>query len=110
MSGPYEAHADTQLGMDGINGPTGLLFLWQSSHEWIEPELADVPGASGGAPIVFGLLVIWLLGPLMILNLVWSGIVIWGGKRKGDRVTSILLFGLMSVAWVCLVLFSASKL
>ena len=97
-------------GWIGINGLIGLLFLWLSSHEWIEPELKDFPGASGGGPIVFTLLVFWLLGPLMILNLVWLGIMIWGGKRMRDWVTSILLVGLMSVAWLCLVLFSASKL
>jgi hypothetical protein len=93
----------------GINALISLMFLWQSTYECIEPELASFPGASGGAPIVFGLWLIWLVGPVMILNLVWLGIVILAGKRKGDWVTSILLFGLMSVAWVCLVLFSASK-
>jgi hypothetical protein len=93
----------------GINGLIGFLFLWLSSREWIEPELKDFPGASGGAPIVFTLLVFELLGPLMILNLVWLGIMVWVGKRIGNRIATISLFALMTAGWICLVLFSASK-
>jgi hypothetical protein len=92
-----------------INGLVGLWFLRLSSDEWIEPALRNFPGASGGAPIVFTLLVFELLGPLMILNLIWLGIMAWGAKRVRDRIATISLFAEMTAGWICLVLFSASK-
>jgi hypothetical protein len=58
----------------GVANLVGMLvFLkWSASCCWIEPELKDVPGASGGAAFV------WALGPLPVLaafvvaDLVWA--------------------------------------
>ncbi|WP_140637472.1 hypothetical protein [Methylibium rhizosphaerae] len=35
------------------NALVAAAFLFAASHTWIEPELADVPGASGGAGAVW---------------------------------------------------------
>lgn len=36
-----------------LNVMGALLFLAVASKTWIEPEVADIPGASGGAGIVW---------------------------------------------------------
>jgi hypothetical protein len=35
---------------------------------WIEPELVDIPGASGGAPMIWFLASLWTFGLLVLLN------------------------------------------
>lgn len=50
-------------------------LLWTASCCWIEPELKDVPGASGGMAFV------WALGPLPLLavfvleDFAWAAVV-----------------------------------
>src|SRR5471030_3473314 len=55
-----------------------LLYMFIASATWVEPELADVAGASGGDAVI------WVLGALPILlflsvvniaGLIWSTIV-----------------------------------
>ncbi len=85
---------------DGIwlamNAVAVIAFLWWSSRTWIEPELRDVPGASGGAPLVFTLLVLWMLGPLSLLNLGWLA---WSARRalRERDWTPVSIFGLIVV-------------
>ena len=64
-----------------------LVFLgWSSSCCWIEPELADVPGASGGEAFV------WAAGPLPMLagfvlaDLAWAMVV--SSNRKKETLRS----------------------
>lgn len=97
-------------GVVGVNGAIAVVFLWLSSRQWIEPEVRDIPGASGGGPVVFSLLVLWILVPLLILNPIWLGAAIWRKKRTGEWIHQDRLFAVMAVAWVSLILFSASKL
>lgn len=93
----------------GLNGGAAIIFLYLSSSTWIEPELKDVPGASGGAPVVFTLIVLWVLGPLSLLNLGWLAWTARGSFREREW-TPVGIFGLMTVCWIAVVLFSASKL
>jgi hypothetical protein len=39
-----------------------------SNAWWMEPELADVPGASGGGPFVWFVTSLWALGLLVLIN------------------------------------------
>jgi hypothetical protein len=92
----------------GLNGLSGLVFLFLSSSQWIEPELKDDPGASGGAPFVFALLVLWSVVPIMVLNLAWLAFSARKAFRDRDW-TPPITFAAIAAAWVALVMFSASK-
>lgn len=71
---------------------------WSASCCWIEPELKDVPGASGGAAFV------WAFGPLLILvafvlvDLIW-GAIVEIKAQPGQRLKSIGAPLLMLVFW-----------
>lgn len=93
----------------GLNGMVAIIFLWLTSSQWIEPELKDVPGASGGGPFVFTLFVLWVVGPISLLNLGWLGWTARRSLRERDW-TPVGIFGLMVVGWMAVMLFSASKL
>jgi len=54
-------------------------FLGVASFSWIEPELADYPGASGGAAVVWFMTAVPLLLVSGIGNL---GVLAWGGVRR----------------------------
>ena len=54
-----------------INAIGIICYLWLASVCWMEPELANVPGASGGAPIVWGLTALPVLGLFCILDIFW---------------------------------------
>lgn len=92
-----------------INGLFAVGFLLWSSTQWIEPELKDYPGASGGAPIVFTLIVFSLLGPLAVVNLLWTAMALRRWVIRGDRA-SLLTIAVTGAVWVCLVLYSASRI
>src|SRR4051812_27578442 len=55
-----------------LNGIGVITYLVFASHCWIEPELADFPGASGGAPIVWGLTALPLLLVFLVLDSIWA--------------------------------------
>ena len=93
----------------GLNAVAAIIFLWWTSSTWIEPELKDVPGASGGAPVVFTLIVFWVLGPMSLLNLGWLAWTARRSLRERDWTTTGV-FGLMVAGWIAIVLLSASKL
>ncbi|MDB5470927.1 MAG: hypothetical protein JWR84_2487 [Caulobacter sp.] len=91
-----------------LNGMAALIFLWLSSSQWIEPELRGYPGASGGAPVIFALIVAQLLGPLLLLNLIWLGLAAWKSLPQRDW-TPVWAFAGMAVGWIGLIHFSASR-
>jgi hypothetical protein len=79
---------------------TGMaIFLrWSASCCWIEPELKDVPGASGGAAFV------WALGPLPILvafmlaDFGWAAVVEIRSS-PGRRLKPLAIPLLVIVGW-----------
>ena len=82
-----------------------LVFLrWSASCCWIEPELKDVPGASGGAAFV------WALGPLPILvafvlaDLGW-GIVAEIKAPPERRLYSLAAPVLVLIGWAAVFVF-----
>lgn len=56
------------------NTVLSLAFLLMASQTWIEPELANVPGASGGAGVVWFLVAVPIAVLAAILN---AGVLAW---------------------------------
>jgi len=82
-----------------------LVFLkWSASCCWIEPELKDVPGASGGEAFV------WALGPLPVLaafvlaNLGWT-IVVEIKAPPQRRAYALAAPILMLIGWMAVFVF-----
>ncbi len=81
-----------------------VVFLALASRAWIEPELADVPGASGGDAFVWAGLVFPVLGFVALAHIVFAAVALrcfikakqWGGA-------AVLL--LSSIAWFVALLF-----
>lgn len=48
-----------------------IAFVWVASFYWIEPNLADVPGASGGAFFLWGEGAVPILLGFVVLDLLW---------------------------------------
>jgi hypothetical protein len=69
------------------------LFLAVASISWIEPELAEVPGASGGAGIVWGLSALPVFAVCTLLNLVALAWACMARRGQGAWPVS-------SLAWV----------
>ena len=48
-----------------------IAYLLFASRCWIEPELANMPGASGGAPIIWGLTALPILITFFTIDFLW---------------------------------------
>jgi len=59
------------LGFSALNSVGIVLYLVFAVPCWIEPELADVPGASGGAADVWGLTALPVLAGFVVINAGW---------------------------------------
>jgi hypothetical protein len=55
------------------------MYLWFSVPLWAPSELANIPGAGAGDPIVWGLSALPTLAFFLLLNLVWLA---WGGVAR----------------------------
>ncbi len=91
----------------GANALLAAAFLWFTSSLWIEPDLRDIPGASGGGPIIFMLALLWLLAPLSPLILLGLGLAVRSGLRdaRWGRLGAVCL---TIAAWIGAIWFSAS--
>jgi hypothetical protein len=81
-----------------------LFLRWSVSCCWIEPQLRDVPGASGGAAFV------WAFGPLKILiafvlaDFVWTAVVEIRSSR-GRRLKNLVVPLLVLFGWAATFVF-----
>ncbi len=48
-----------------------IVYLLFATQGWIEPELADVPGAIGGGAIVWGLTALPTLLAFIVIDVLW---------------------------------------
>jgi hypothetical protein len=71
-----------------VVGASVFLFV-ASSYSWVEPELAQYPGASGGMPIVWALSALPVFGAFLLLNV---GAFLWACVARMKR-------GLWPFAW-----------
>lgn len=76
-----------------LNAGGIALFFALAVKTWIEPELANVPGASGGAALVWSLSALPVFLLFIVANLV-AGFRAWRG-RQGAIFVSLML-----VAWI----------
>ena len=86
-----------------VNTVGAFVFLLIASRSWIEPELADVRGASGGQGLVWFLTVAPVLLLFLLLNastLVWAGV-----SRSRQRHWPLSKLSWLSIAiWLCALL------
>lgn len=86
-----------------------LCYLIAASLSWVEPELADVPGASGGAPFVWFLLAVpvFLLSVLSnFIGLSWALIYRW---RRGQPYFYWPVWIFIIILWVAAVALDYSR-
>jgi hypothetical protein len=79
------------------------LFLAAASVSWIEPELADVPGASGGDAFVWFATAVPVLGRFLIGNLAW--LVFSLSDWSSGKFTPLAFGALISACWIAAYLF-----
>jgi hypothetical protein len=84
------------------------LFLLLASRTWIEPELAGVPGASGGAGVVWFVTALPVAGAAALVNLV---AVVWALafriKHFAWPASSVAWFGLL--VWLAAIVLDNSR-
>ena len=81
-----------------------VVFLALASRAWIEPELADVPGASGGDAFVWAGLVFPVLGFVALAHIAFAAVALRRlvkAKQWGEPAVLIL----SSIAWFVALLF-----
>jgi hypothetical protein len=74
-------------------------FLALASESWIEPELADVPGASGGQAFVWAMTALPVLVFFSIANLGWL-LVALGRSLLSQSLKPAISPSLVMVLWV----------
>ncbi|MBC9033098.1 hypothetical protein IAG41_11925 [Sphingomonas sp. JC676] len=82
-------------------------FLTAASRSWIEPELANVPGASVGDAFIWFVMAAPVLALFLIGNLAWLA-----GSLRSDASSKrmSLLFGALILAcWIAAYLFDNSR-
>ena len=48
-----------------------ILYLQFATQGWVEPEVADVPGAAGGGVVLWGLTALPTLLAFIVINVLW---------------------------------------
>ncbi len=85
-----------------------VVFVGVASFTWIEPELADVPGANGGAAFV------WFMSavPIVVLSLVLNvGAVAWAlaYRRQNAEWPATAFAWVSALVWVAALLLDNSR-
>ena len=80
------------------------LFLYLAVQTWIEPELADEPGASGGETIVWGLSALPVFLIFMLAH-VGLAIAVDQKRRRSGSWRGDIFIGITFVAWVAIFLY-----
>ena len=75
------------------------LFLYLAVQTWIEPELANEPGASGGEFIVWGISALPIFLLFMIAHLA-TGFVTNIQRRRTGSWRGEIFVGLTLVCWI----------
>ena len=67
------------VGWLAANTALAVAYVLVASSSWTEPEVRDIPGASAGAPIVWGLTAV----PLFLLSVVGNlAVFAWTWRRQ----------------------------
>ena len=86
-----------------FNGLGIATYLFLASWSWIEPSLADIPGASGGAAFVWFFSAVPVFCLCFLLDVVWMALEI-NSPEKAPRGFgwALLLVPPLWVAAICL--------
>jgi hypothetical protein len=80
-----------------LNVALAAAYLGLASISWTEPELRDYPGASGGAPIVWGLTAVPVFLLALLANL---GVLAWAWR--GGRIGAVAKPAwAVAALWLC---------
>jgi hypothetical protein len=82
-------------------------FLMLAYPTWIEPELKDYPGASGGAGVVWALTALPVFLGFFFANLIWAGLATYEAS-KGRGRTPMILASATLVAWIAAFIFDGA--
>lgn len=85
------------------NALAAAVFLLSASRFWIEPELADIPGASAGDAFVWGVQALPIAAFFVLANLGWLLLSLLPALR--GRPTSAMIAALLLAAWVVTLFF-----
>jgi hypothetical protein len=84
-----------------VNALGAGVFLFVASASWIEPELASIPGASGGAGVRWFVTAVPILVLFALIDL---GVLTWASTirvKQGVWPISLRLFLLSVPLWLC---------
>jgi apolipoprotein N-acyltransferase len=87
-----------------INMAGMILFLPIASSFWIEPELTDVPGASGGAAVGWAVFAAPVFLGFVLANILWLGLALWTDcpHRRAGPIIAVML---TLASWMAVYLF-----
>src|SRR5689334_8758338 len=84
-----------------LNVALAAAYIGVASISWTEPEVRDIPGASGGAPFVWALTAV----PIFLLAvLVNVGVPMWAWHRGSLRTIGKLAWGALAL-WAGVLVF-----
>ena len=78
-------------------------FLIAASRSWIEPELTNIPGASGGDAYVWLVTAVPVLVVFAIGNLAWLATLL--GSHASNKRMSVAFGTLIFASWIAAYLF-----
>ncbi len=88
--------------------PIGVaLFLRFAAQTWIEPELANEPGASGGASMVWGLSALPVFLIFMLAHFV-VGFISGAQRQRSGSWRGEIFVGITILCWIAAFLFDSA--
>ncbi|MCW3846291.1 hypothetical protein OF829_03500 [Sphingomonas sp. LB-2] len=75
-------------------------FLTSASRFWIEPEVADIPGASGGAAFGWIVFAAPIAALFILANLGWLGVRLWRRQGWCSAAIAVLLLAAWAGTWL----------
>jgi hypothetical protein len=75
-----------------------FIFLTVASRFWVEPDLADVPGANIGSAFGWIFFAAPIFGLFVLANLIWLVFSLWRGVRTAEWA-SLSIAMLMLATW-----------
>jgi hypothetical protein len=79
-----------------LNVAVAIAYVRVASISWTEPEVRDIPGASGGAPLVWALTAVPIVLFALLANL---GVLFWAWRARRLGAFGQLACGAL-ILWV----------
>ena len=88
---------DALFGLLNICG--ALAYLYCASEVWADPQLANIPGAGAGDPIIWGLSALPILLLFLMMNVLFLLWVLFSSVRR-RKLRLSFVYAATPVAWV----------